>query len=98
MARPDDRLRRNPPVQCRYYALASSRNCPGRGPARLVAHDDIYFVVQSVQTPNQTIDREFAYAAGDKSRNVRLLEPKHGSSLGLSKLPTFDNSTDFANK
>jgi len=36
--------------------LASGRNCPRSGPARLVAHNDIYFVVQSVQAPNQTID------------------------------------------
>ena len=32
------------------------------------------------------------------SKDVRLLETKHGRSLGLSKLPAFDNCTDLANK
>jgi hypothetical protein len=37
-------------------------------------------------------------AAGDQRGNVRLLEAEDGRSLGLGKLPAFDNSTDYANK
>jgi hypothetical protein len=63
-----------------------------------VAHNDIHPVVHSVQAPNQTIDRELSNAAGDERRDVRLLETEHGGSLGLGKLPAFDNSTDLANE
>jgi hypothetical protein len=79
-----------------HYELG--RNRPRSSAARLVAHNDIYLVVQSVQAANQTIDREFADATGDKRRNIRLLETEHGSRLGLGKLPAFENSADFANK
>jgi hypothetical protein len=55
-------------------------------------------LVQSIQASNQTLDRKFANATGDKRGNIRLLQPKHISSLGLGKLPTFDDPADFANK
>jgi hypothetical protein len=74
------------------------RDGPRACPPRLVAHNDIYLVVQSVQAAHQTIDREFADAAGDKRGNIRLLESEHDGSPGLGKLPAFEDSTDFANK
>jgi hypothetical protein len=55
-------------------------------------------VVQSIQAPNQTIDREFACATGRKRGNVRLPEPEYGGRLGLGKLAAFDNPADFANE
>ena len=63
-----------------------------------MAYDAVDVVVQSIQASNQTIDREFADATGDKRENVRLLEPKHDSSLGLRKLPAFDDPANFANE
>jgi hypothetical protein len=52
----------------------------------------------SIQASNQSIDREFADATGGKRGNIRLLQPKHDGSLGLGKLPTFDDSPEFVNK
>jgi hypothetical protein len=74
------------------------RNRPRRSAARLVAHNEVYLVVQSIEASNQSIDRKFADATGDKRGNIRLLQPKHDGSLGLGKLPTFDDSPEFVNK
>jgi hypothetical protein len=49
-----ERKIRHPPIG--VQGLASGRNWARSSPARLVAHNDIYFVVQSVQAPNQTIN------------------------------------------
>jgi hypothetical protein len=55
-----------------------------------VAYNNVYFVIQTIQAPDQTIDREFSDATGDERRNVRLFEPKHGCGLGLGQLPALD--------
>ena len=63
-----------------------------------MTYNNAYFVIQTIQAPDQTIDREFTNAAGDKGGNVRLLDPEDGSSLGLSQLPAFDDPANFTNK
>jgi hypothetical protein len=63
-----------------------------------VAHNDIYLVVQPVQAPHQSIDREFTNATGDQRGNVRLLEAEQDRSPCLGKLPAFENTADFANE
>src|SRR5271169_1745034 len=70
-------------------------NCRRSSAARLVAHDEVYLVVQSIQASNQTLDRKLANPTGDKRGNIRLLQPECVSSLGLGKLPTFDDPANF---
>jgi hypothetical protein len=71
---------------------------PRRSAVRLLAHNEVYLVVQSIQASNQSIDRKFADAASDKRGNIRLLQSEHDGSLGLGKLPTFDDSAELANQ
>jgi hypothetical protein len=61
-----------------------------------VAHDEVYLVVQSIQASNQSIDGEFADAAGDKRGNIRLLQ--RAWQQPWSELPTLDDATAFANQ
>ena len=41
------------------YQPALRRNRPRTSPARFLAHDDVRFVIPPIQTPDQTINREF---------------------------------------
>ncbi len=70
----------------------------GRCPARLVAHDNIYLVVHSIEATDQAIDRKLADPAGDERRNVRLLQTEHGGRLRLRQLAAFDDPPDFAHE
>ena len=63
-----------------------------------MAHNDVDLVVQPMQAPHQTIDREFSDAAGDKRGNIRLLETEHDRSFGLGQLSALENAADFANE